>query len=534
LITDIELTLTPYQAYSEEQYKPVAAKKAGISPGDISYIRIIRKSIDARSRAIKVNLSLKLYINEPLQGSIGLSFRYQPVHSRPEILVIGAGPAGLAAALRLIELGARPVILERGKPVEERIADIRLLENNQPVNADSNYCFGEGGAGTYSDGKLYTRSKKRGDISRILELFAYHGAPEAILYEAHPHIGSDNLPGVVKKIRETILSCGGVIHYNARVTDFVINGNSLSKVITQQGQSFESQAVILATGHSSRDVYELLQRRSIALESKLFAMGVRVEHPQELIDSIQYHGKKTEFLPAASYNLVEQVEKRGVYSFCMCPGGQVVPAATAPGEIVVNGMSVSQRNSPFANSGIVVQITENDLKPFSRYGALAGLSLQQQLEQQCFRHAGSGQKAPAQRLTDFVNQKTPDSLPGSSYLPGTTLSDLSSWLPRFINDSLREGFKRFDSKMKGFLTKEAVIHGVESRTSSPVRIPRKDDTRQHIHIENLFPCGEGSGYAGGIISSAIDGEISAEKCLMWLGLGSTAPEKFRAENGDSR
>ena len=533
MITDVELTLTPYQAFSEEQYKPVAAKKAGVSPEDISYLKVIRKSIDARSRAIKVNLSLKLFINEPVQSPGLSSFRYHPVHNKPEILVIGAGPAGLAAALRLIELGARPVILERGKPVEERVADIQLLEKNQLLNTDSNYCFGEGGAGTYSDGKLYTRSRKRGDTTRILEQLFYHGAPEAILYEAHPHIGSDKLPAVIKNIRNTILSCGGSIHYQARVIDFAIRGNSLSKVIIQQGHTFEAKAVILATGHSSRDIYELIQRKSLALETKLFAMGVRVEHPQELIDSIQYHGRKTEFLPAATYNVVEQVEKRGVYSFCMCPGGQIVPSATAPDEIVVNGMSVSLRNSPYANSGIVVQITEDDLKPFMRYGALAGMVLQQQLEQQCFRHARSGQRSPAQRLTDFVNRKTSGTLPGSSYLPGTIASDLSSWLPRFINDSLREGFKRFDRKMKGFLTQDAVIHGVESRTSSPVRIPRKDDTRQHIHMDNLFPCGEGAGYAGGIISSAIDGEISAEKCLKWLGLGDAIPEKFRTENGNS-
>jgi uncharacterized FAD-dependent dehydrogenase len=408
------------------------------------------------------------------------------------------------------------VILERGKPVEERFDDIQQLERNQPVNCDSNYCFGEGGAGAYSDGKLYTRSKKRGDISRVLELFVFHGAPGNILYEAHPHIGSDKLPGVIKKIRETILTCGGSILYNTCVTGFGISGNSLTRVITRKGQSFEAKAVILATGHSSKDMYELLQQNRIALESKLFAMGVRVEHPQELIDSIQYHGQKNEYLPASSYNLVEQVEKRGVYSFCMCPGGQIIPSATAPGEVVVNGMSVSQRNSPYANSGIVVQVTEEDFTSFARHGALAGLALQQQLEQQCFRHANFQQKAPAQRLTDFVSRKTSGSLPVTSYLPGTSLSDLGEWLPRFISDSLREGFRRFDRKMKGFLTGEAVIHGVESRTSSPVRIPRREDTRQHIQIENLFPCGEGSGYAGGIVSSAIDGEVSAEKCIQWL------------------
>ncbi|MBN1414698.1 MAG: FAD-dependent oxidoreductase [Bacteroidales bacterium] len=516
MITNVELILTPYQAFSEEQYRPLAAKKAGISPGDISFIRIIRKSIDARSRAIKVNLLLKIYIHETPKDSLLNSFRYQSVHNSREILVIGAGPAGLAAALRLIESGIRPVILERGKPVEERFADIQQLENNQPVDADSNYCFGEGGAGTYSDGKLYTRSKKRGDITRILDLFVFHGAPEAIRYEAHPHIGSDKLPQVIKNIRETILSCGGSVYYNQRVTDLEVKGKNIKSVITQDGKLYKTKAVILATGHSARDIYELFQRNRITTEPKLFAMGVRVEHPQELIDTIQYHGKRTEYLPAASYNVVEQVEKRGVYSFCMCPGGQIVPSATAPGEIVVNGMSVSQRNSPYANSGIVVQITENDLKPFARHGPLAGLALQQELEQLCYHHAMSGLKAPAQRLTDFVSLKTTATLPVSSYRPGTVASDLNHWLPQFICDPLREGFKRFDHKMKGFITGEAIIHGVESRTSSPVRIPRKENTHQHIQIENLFPCGEGSGYAGGIISSAIDGEVTAEKCVEWL------------------
>jgi uncharacterized FAD-dependent dehydrogenase len=516
LISDIELILTPYQAFFGEHIKTAAAKKAGITPGDITFLRILRKSIDARSRSIKVNLSLRLFVNEALPSPVEYLFRYQPVHGKPEILIIGAGPAGLAAALRVIEMGARPVILERGKPVEKRIDDIAMLEKNQEINPDSNYCFGEGGAGTYSDGKLYTRSKKRGDNARILELFTFHGAPEAILYEAHPHIGSDKLPQVIKNIRGTILSCGGSVYYNQRVTDLEIKENRITKVITHDGQSYETKAVILATGHSARDIYELLQRSRIAMESKLFAMGVRVEHPQELIDTIQYHGKRDEYLPAATYNLVEQVETRGVYSFCMCPGGQIVPSATAPGEIVVNGMSVSLRNSPYANSGIVVQITADDLKPFSRHGALAGLALQQKLEQQCYRHAGPEQQSPAQRLTDFVNHKAPGPLPASSYRPGMTASDLGGWLPPFIDDALREGFKRFDRKMKGFLTKEAVILGVESRTSSPVRIPRREDTCQHIQIENLFPCGEGSGYAGGIVSSAIDGETSAEKCVEFL------------------
>jgi hypothetical protein len=533
LTTEVELVLTPLQASSEEFYKPLAAAKTGISPQQITGLRIIRKSIDARRREIKINLTLKILTGETDEGPVLTQFRYQPVHNRPEVLIIGAGPAGLAAALRMIELGARPVILERGRPVDERIDDIRLLDSNLAFNPDSNYCFGEGGAGTYSDGKLYTRAKKRGDITRILEMLYLHGAPGSILYESHPHIGSDKLPEVIRNIRQTILSCGGSIHYQTRVNGITISENKISKIHTLNGLTFGSQAVILATGHSSRDIYEMLQQSRVSMQAKPFAMGIRVEHPQELIDTIQYHGRKNEFLPAASYTLAEQVEKRGVYSFCMCPGGQIVPAATASGEIVVNGMSVSGRNSPYANSGIVVQITEDDFKPFMRHGALAGIALQQKLEQQCFRHAQAGQKAPAQRLTDFMTGRSSVGLPSGSYLPGAMISNLGEWLPRFMNDALREGFKKFDRKMRGFITREAVIYGVESRTSSPVRILRKEDTRQHIRIENLFPCGEGAGYAGGIVSSAIDGEISAEKCLQWMGLADATTEEFRAENRHS-
>lgn len=519
MIRQVELSLNPFQASAETEYRQIAAKKAGVSPADIRHIRILRKSIDARSRNIKVNLLLKLYVNELIQEPIISVFSYKDVKYKPEILITGAGPAGLAAALRLLELGAKPVILERGKPVEERIHDIRQLETNHRLDTNSNYCFGEGGAGTYSDGKLYTRSKKRGDIQRVLEWLYLHGAPEAILYEAHPHIGSDNLPAVIKNIRNTILSHGGEINFKSKVTDLIIKGKRITGVVTEDGKIFNSNALILATGHSARDIYELLNIKGIALEAKLFAMGVRVEHPQELIDTIQYHGKKNEYLPAAAYSIVEQINNRGVYSFCMCPGGQIVPSATSSDEVVVNGMSDSKRSSPFANAGIVVQITENDLRSYQKYGALAGLILQQQFEQFCFKQAGNTLKSPAQRLTDFVNRKTSATLPQSSYMPGIVSSDLSSLLPAFINDALREGFKKFDKKMKGFLTAEAVIHGVESRTSSPVRIPRKADTWQHIEIENLFPCGEGAGYAGGIISSAIDGETSAEKCFRYIQMG---------------
>jgi uncharacterized FAD-dependent dehydrogenase len=504
------------QAYSEEIYKPIVAKALDLDVQDISCIRITRKSIDARKKNIHINISFQVFIGEDPSSPIENTFTYQHVEKKTEVIVIGAGPAGLFASLRLIELGYRPVLLERGKPVGERHFDIDLLESNHILNKDSNYCFGEGGAGTFSDGKLYTRSKKHGDTNRIIEILYLHGADESILYEAHPHIGSDKLPGVVSRIRNTIIEAGGTICFNSRVTDLKQNDEKITHVITEKGEKISGRAFIFATGHSARDVYFLLNSKGINLEAKPFAMGIRVEHPQELIDSIQYHNNKDKYLPAATYNLVEQVNGRGVYSFCMCPGGQIIPSATSDFEIVVNGMSVSKRNSPFANAGIVVQVTSDDYKFYQNMQGLAGLRLQELFEQKAYRQVHTGQRAPAQRLTDFVSNRVSQNLPVCSYLPGIIPSPLHEWLPDFIKRSLQEGFKKFDTTMRGFLSRDAVIVGVESRTSSPVRLSRDPETGNHVRILNLFPAGEGAGYAGGIVSSAIDGENAAEYCASYL------------------
>ncbi|HJZ39849.1 MAG TPA: hypothetical protein VJ203_05765 [Bacteroidales bacterium] len=513
---DISLILTPAQAFAEDHYKPAVARALDIPEEDISAIRITRKSIDARGRDIRINMSFQVYLGEEASSPVENSFTYQQVAEKSEVVVIGAGPAGIFASLQLIELGLRPVLLERGKPVGERHFDIDMLESNHILNIDSNYCFGEGGAGTFSDGKLYTRSKKRGDINRILEILYLHGAHESVLYEAHPHIGSDKLPGVISNIRKTIISAGGSIRFNSRVTDLEISDGKITHVLTEKGEKIKGAAYIFATGHSARDMYFLLNAKGIDLESKPFAMGIRVEHPQELIDNIQYHCRKDKYLPAASYSLVEQINGRGIYSFCMCPGGQIVPSATAEFEIVVNGMSVSKRDSPFANSGIVVQVMPADFRSYQNMQGLAGLRLQELLEQKAYKQSHHGQRAPAQRLTDFVNNRESQSLPVCSYLPGLTLSPLHEWLPDFIKRNLQEGFRKFDTKMKGFLSRDAVIVGVESRTSSPVRIPRDQETGSHIRISNLFPAGEGSGYAGGIVSSAMDGELAARCCANYI------------------
>jgi hypothetical protein len=437
-------------------------------------------------------------------------------NSPKRVIIVGSGPAGLFAALRLIELGIKPVVIERGKDVQSRRRDLAAINKEHIVNPDSNYCFGEGGAGTYSDGKLYTRSKKRGDIKRILEIMVAHGAKDEILFDAHPHIGTNKLPRLVAGLRESIRDAGGEVIFETRVVDFILDENRIKGVVTQNGDRVEGDAVILATGHSARDIFTLLQQRNILIEAKPFALGVRVEHQQSLIDRVQYHcpTDRGPYLPASSYALVHQAKingsERGVFSFCMCPGGFIVPAATAPGEIVVNGMSPSRRDSRYANSGIVVAVNENDFHEYSKHGPLAGMYFQSAIEQRAFHAGGGTQRAPAQRLVDFVNGKHSASLLETSYQPGLTSVDMTEVLPRFIVDALRQGFKDFGAKMKGYLTNDAQIIGVESRTSSPVKIPRLKETFEHPQIQGLIPCGEGAGYAGGIVSAAMDGERCAE------------------------
>jgi hypothetical protein len=445
----------------------------------------------------------------------------QPIHygnvsGAEPVIIAGTGPAGLFCALRLIELGVKPILLERGKDVQTRRRDIAAINKVHIVDVDSNYCFGEGGAGTYSDGKLYTRSNKRGDVDRILQILIQHGARQDIRYDAHPHIGTNKLPPLIASIRSTILQAGGEIHFGQRVTDLLLGDNEVKGVVTQSGDQFPGLAVVLATGHSARDVYHLLNQKGILLEAKPFAIGLRVEHSQELIDRIQYHcqGSRGEALPAAAYSVVHQAmvqgRQRGVFSFCMCPGGFIVPAATAPGEVVVNGMSPSRRDSPFANSGIVVSVDEQDIGAFTSHGVLGNMLFQAHIEQLACEQAGNTQSAPAQRLVDFVEGKGSSSLPQTSYQPGVTSVRLDEMLPTFLAQSLKQGFRSFGKKMKGYLTNEAIVLGVESRTSSPVRIPRDRDTCEHPQIKGLIPCGEGAGYAGGIVSAAMDGERCAE------------------------
>lgn len=516
---EIEILLTPKQAADPTEWKHLFALSLNIPVEGITHLRPLQRSIDARGKKVKIRIKAELFIDEPAENIQQLASKHYPdVSKKTPVIIVGTGPAGLFAALTLIEQGIKPILLERGKEVQSRKTDIALLNREHKVNPDSNYCFGEGGAGTYSDGKLYTRSSKRGNVGDILATFVEHGASTDILIDSHAHIGTDKLPAIVAAIRKTILDAGGEMHFNCRVCDFLIHDHTITGVEDQSGNRYEGRAVILASGHSARDIYELLQRKNVVLEAKSFALGVRAEHPQELIDSIQYHQAppRDPLLPAATYNLVKQVDGRGVFSFCMCPGGIIVPAATAAEQLVVNGMSTSRRNSPFANSGIVVSVEPGDFAHLSAFGPLAGLEFQRQIEESCWRAGGMSQTAPAQRITDFVRGRISRSLPPTSYFPGITAVALNELLPTFIADRLQKAFVLFDQPMRGYYSSEGVILGTESRTSSPVRIPRDAVTFEQHQIKQLYPCGEGAGYAGGIVSSAMDGvncaRAVASKC----------------------
>ena len=506
----VTLTLSPKQVADSKFYTSLAARRLGISDKQIALVRVVKRSIDARSRAVKVNLSLEIFVDGDTMPEPP-HFDYPNVAGATPVAIIGSGPAGLFAALRLIELGLRPMIFERGRDVSTRKTDIATINRGGDVNPDSNYAFGEGGAGTYSDGKLFTRSKKRGDYNKALQTLVHYGASPEILYEAHPHIGTDKLPYIIAAIRKQIIECGGSFHFDSRVTDIIIKQGRACGVMVGD-QRVDAAAVVVATGHSARDIYRMLHDRGVLLEAKPFAMGVRIEHPQRLIDSIQYHmPERGEYLPAAAYSLVNQVGGRGVYSFCMCPGGFIVPAMTSASESVVNGMSPSHRGSPYANSAIVTEVRPEDFAHLhEEYGVLAGLEFQTRFEQTARQHGGLRQVAPSQRVSDFVAGRASQSLPKTSYIPGITCSRLDQWMPDFIANSLREGIASFGRRMKGFVTSDAVVIGVESRTSTPVRIPRDKESLMHPTVEMLFPAGEGAGYAGGIISAALDGERVAE------------------------
>lgn len=511
MIIEANIEIPPELLENADEIKRLTGLKLQIATSDIRHIVIRKRSIDARHFKIRWLLILSVYINEDyLEEPVRIP-DYGDVSSSRPVAIIGAGPAGLFAALRCIELGLKPVIFERGKDIKARVHDLKQININHLVNEDSNYCFGEGGAGTYSDGKLYTRSKKRGDTERILRLLVAFGAHKNILIDAHPHIGTNVLPGIIKNIRECILQHGGEIFFNRRLTDILIKNGCVSGIILSNGDKFNTDSLLLATGHSAKDVYELLYQKKIDIELKTFALGVRIEHPQSLIDEIQYKRKQRGvFLPPATYSLVKQINGRGVYSFCMCPGGVIAPCATRQNEIVTNGWSPSRRDFPTANSGIVVELKNKDFKKFEKYNELAAMYFQQSVEHKAWVEVGKSQKAPAQRLTDFLANKNSYSLPQTSYKPGISSVNLKSVLPEFIESSLKSGFIEFGKMMKGYITEEAVLHAPESRTSSPVRIPRDINTGEHIRIKGLYPCGEGAGYAGGIISAAIDGERCIE------------------------
>lgn len=500
--------LLPSEAAGKTAIKQYIASAMAVDPASVTGYHIIKQSIDARSKQPWIQLSVNAFIHEPFQPRHLTPFHFKDVgKSKRTVIIIGAGPAGLFAAIKLIEAGIKPVILERGKDVRARRRDLAALNKEGEVNPESNYCFGEGGAGTYSDGKLYTRSSKRGDISRILNLFVHFGAEENILYDAHPHIGTNKLPQIITAMREKILECGGELLFEKKVIDFAIKEEQIVGAKTADGNLFEGDAVILATGHSAKDIFKLLYEKNILIEAKPFALGVRVEHPQSIIDSSQYHcAVRDSNLPPASYSWVQQVNGKGVFSFCMCPGGIIAPAATAPGELVVNGWSPSKRNNPYANSGIVVSVEESDWKEFEKYGPLAAMYFQQSVEIRAFTIGGGKFVAPAQQLIDFCTNKKSATLPDCSYLPGIRPAFLKEVLPLFVFERLQQGFIEFGKKMKGYYTNDAVVVATESRTSSPVRIPRDNKTLQHPQISNLYPCGEGAGYAGGIVSAAMDGE----------------------------
>lgn len=520
MIKELTVRVTPKTAAVHNELKLYISTIEDLDINSITSIRIVKRSIDARQRNVMVNLKVQVFINEvapnkPLVAPI----EYNNISNCKEAVVVGAGPAGLFAALRLIELGVRPIVVERGKNVDDRLKDVAKISREGIVDPESNYCFGEGGAGAYSDGKLYTRSKKRGSIDRILGIFHQHGASEDILVDAHPHIGTDKLPKVIKAMRETIISCGGEVHFATKVTDLLIKDNEVIGVKCSD-EAFYGP-VILATGHSARDIYTMLKSRSVAIEAKGIAVGVRLEHPQHLIDCIQYHNKngRGKYLPAAEYNFVTQVDGRGVYSFCMCPGGFIVPAASDADQLVVNGMSPSNRGTKWANSGMVVEINPEDLpEEFKIHEELCMMKYQEYVERICYEAAGNSQKAGAQRMLDFVEGRPSKDLPNTSYAPGIQTSRLDKWMPLYISNRLRKGFKVFGRSARGFLTNDAIVIGMETRTSAPVRIPRDNAELNHINIKGLYPCGEGAGYAGGIVSAAIDGERCAEALFSHYGI----------------
>lgn len=518
---ELLLQVSPEVAVNDLQLKEHVGKAIRTNPSSIQQLVILKRSIDARQKAIKINLKVLIYFEgeEFVPSEVKLP-NYKDVSHAQEVIIVGAGPAGLFAALQLIELGLRPIVIERGKDVRGRRRDLKAINLEHIVNEDSNYCFGEGGAGTYSDGKLYTRSKKRGDVTRILELFVAFGASPDILVEAHPHIGTNKLPQIIQDIREKIIEFGGQVLFETRLTDILIKNNEVQGIVTHKGETINASHIILATGHSARDIYELLHRKGIFIEAKPFAIGVRAEHPQTLIDSIQYScDYRGDYLPPAPYSIVKQVNGRGMYSFCMCPGGVIAPCATSPGEVVTNGWSPSKRDQATANSGIVIELKLEDYKPFEKFGALAGLEFQKSIEKKAWHLAGDSsfseqakqtQRVPAQRMVDFTQNKLSSEIPKTSYVPGTTSVEIGQVFPGFLTQILREGFTQFGKLMKGYLTNDAILHAPESRTSSPVRIPRNPETLEHIQIKGLYPCGEGAGYAGGIISAAIDGEKCAQ------------------------